>query len=555
MARLPQPGGDNGNWGGILNDYLAQSLDSNGTVKNNAIGPAQLQAGAVTAASLAPNSVTSSALASDSVDATAIADGTISESLLTTAVQTKLNATTVMADGSVTSAKIAADAVAKDKLTPALRAEIDQKLTQSVADSSYAPNSATMVPLKSLWCPYSSDLYPASDIVSDVYQTDVPGASIFPDGFSGILWNDSRFNTQSQQIRARNPGNVAEGCWNNPTTREYGGAVLDIEFDHEGDTLSFMVALYKYSDSMIYASDEQGVMRRVRSRPLMITDDINTFGFRTIQFASRRSRRIRFVTVGTFYQVLLKPGDVIRKSPDKPLVVSISDSYREAGGMKNISQGGVASAESYFTGAINEWYQERTGWALARLGQGGTGWFNNASGTASNGAGPDNARPFFSDENVEKIKAYGKNTIRIIDVNGTINDGELSGGKAGMKARALEGLNKIYSWDAGIRFVLWGPEPYNNPQPNDVHDLNRQALIEVANEHPAVIGFIDCGNPANPFFSGTGSEAAPDITSSQARLTGMDGIHYNYEGGRHYAALGLGIMGDFMIERSREVVA
>jgi len=26
MARLPIPGGDNGDWGGILNDYLSQAI-------------------------------------------------------------------------------------------------------------------------------------------------------------------------------------------------------------------------------------------------------------------------------------------------------------------------------------------------------------------------------------------------------------------------------------------------------------------------------------------------------------------------------------------------
>ena len=34
MARLPQPGGDAGNWGEILNDYLSQSLHADGTLKD-----------------------------------------------------------------------------------------------------------------------------------------------------------------------------------------------------------------------------------------------------------------------------------------------------------------------------------------------------------------------------------------------------------------------------------------------------------------------------------------------------------------------------------------
>jgi hypothetical protein len=40
MARLPQPGGDEGTWGQVLNDFLAVSLDSDGTVKAGAIDDA-----------------------------------------------------------------------------------------------------------------------------------------------------------------------------------------------------------------------------------------------------------------------------------------------------------------------------------------------------------------------------------------------------------------------------------------------------------------------------------------------------------------------------------
>ena len=73
MARLPIPGGDNGNWGEILNDYLSQVLKSDGTIKNNA----------VTRDSIAPDAVTS----------TEIADGTVQEAQLASAVQMKLNQT------------------------------------------------------------------------------------------------------------------------------------------------------------------------------------------------------------------------------------------------------------------------------------------------------------------------------------------------------------------------------------------------------------------------------------------------------------------------------
>ena len=45
MARLPQPGGDSGNWGTILNDYLSQSLSSDGSLKDGIVSVGKLSAG------------------------------------------------------------------------------------------------------------------------------------------------------------------------------------------------------------------------------------------------------------------------------------------------------------------------------------------------------------------------------------------------------------------------------------------------------------------------------------------------------------------------------
>lgn len=37
MARLPQPGGDSGTWGTVLNEFLAVSHNTDGTVKSGAV--------------------------------------------------------------------------------------------------------------------------------------------------------------------------------------------------------------------------------------------------------------------------------------------------------------------------------------------------------------------------------------------------------------------------------------------------------------------------------------------------------------------------------------
>ena len=81
MVRLPTPGSDHGTWGEILNEFLSQSLKTDGTLQENV----------VTSNNIAPNSVTNTALATDAVNATIIADGSITEALLELSLQTKIN--------------------------------------------------------------------------------------------------------------------------------------------------------------------------------------------------------------------------------------------------------------------------------------------------------------------------------------------------------------------------------------------------------------------------------------------------------------------------------
>jgi hypothetical protein len=47
MSRQPIVGGDAGNWGNVLNDYLSVVLDTGGTLKSNTVGTSQISNGAV----------------------------------------------------------------------------------------------------------------------------------------------------------------------------------------------------------------------------------------------------------------------------------------------------------------------------------------------------------------------------------------------------------------------------------------------------------------------------------------------------------------------------
>lgn len=87
MARLPQPGADSGAWGDILNDFLSQSHDADGSLKA----------------------------------------GVVEESNLSSDVVTKLNTTSSVADGSITTTKLADGAVTTAKLDTTTSANLKDR--------------------------------------------------------------------------------------------------------------------------------------------------------------------------------------------------------------------------------------------------------------------------------------------------------------------------------------------------------------------------------------------------------------------------------------------
>lgn len=48
MSRLPNVGGDDGDWGDILNDFLSQSLTAGGAIQADAVDTSQVKDGAIT---------------------------------------------------------------------------------------------------------------------------------------------------------------------------------------------------------------------------------------------------------------------------------------------------------------------------------------------------------------------------------------------------------------------------------------------------------------------------------------------------------------------------
>ena len=106
MARLPVPGGDNDDWGNILNEYLSHSLDSQGKLKNN------------------------------SVDADALVVGSVVESKLSTEVRTKLNVSTNKSSIGLGNVDDTSDA--NKPVSSLMQAALDTKLSEQDLDAAAA---------------------------------------------------------------------------------------------------------------------------------------------------------------------------------------------------------------------------------------------------------------------------------------------------------------------------------------------------------------------------------------------------------------------------------
>lgn len=131
MARLPTPGGDNGDWGTILNDFLSRIHSNDGTLKPNSVGSTQIQEDAVTSSSIAPGAVTASSLAPAAVTSDAIAPAAITtDAIAPNAVTVEALAPntiddTVIADGSITNQLIADATIEETKLASAVQAKLN----------------------------------------------------------------------------------------------------------------------------------------------------------------------------------------------------------------------------------------------------------------------------------------------------------------------------------------------------------------------------------------------------------------------------------------------
>ncbi|RYF28733.1 MAG: hypothetical protein EOO17_04325 [Chloroflexi bacterium] len=190
MARLPQPGGDSGNWGTILNDFLSQSLKSDGTLKDASISAGQLADNAIAETKLSSdvrtklnaaggdwttlaNKPAVIASGADQVAArSSIGAGTSNLALGTTATtaaagnDVRLSDQRTPSDISVTTVKIADTAVTRQKLSAEVQAALAK--ADSAVQQALRPIAASYRPLKGVTAAITSTIT-SGETGSDVF--------------------------------------------------------------------------------------------------------------------------------------------------------------------------------------------------------------------------------------------------------------------------------------------------------------------------------------------------------------------------------------------------
>ena len=260
MARLPQPGGDAGNWGDILNDYLNQSHKTDGTIKDNA----------VTAAALAPNSVTNAALASDSVNATTIADGSVTEPLLSAAVQTKLNAPANIDDGTITKPKLASSVqLSLDKADSSIATtDLDTQNTTLIQNNS----SATRVALDAL---YSS----GGGTTAGISATRIPDMLNSWHAYPDFVYDSVR---RRAYITGSSRGGAVNVGWFDLASKTVGRKVISQERHAADDHYTRSIMLREGKQPFIVGAyhDRDAMLRTIKGKSYgefdMIDNEINT---------------------------------------------------------------------------------------------------------------------------------------------------------------------------------------------------------------------------------------------------------------------------------------
>ena len=204
MARLPQPGGDEGDWGDILNEYLSQSHKPDGTIKDNAVGAAQLQDDAVAATHLTDGSVVAAKL-DDTVKASLDKADT---ALQATDATTAATGDTIAKRTSTGAIKIA-NATADDEAVSLAQLK---GLSLTIGTVSTAPTGSAEITGNAVDGWVLNIVFPSSDVAPTV-TTHPSTSAVSVDGGMSVSFSSAASGDPAPTVQWQE--SVNGGSWNN----------------------------------------------------------------------------------------------------------------------------------------------------------------------------------------------------------------------------------------------------------------------------------------------------------------------------------------------------
>lgn len=291
MSRLPQPGKDDGVWGDILNDFLAQSLSGDGSLRDGVVSSAKLDS--ATQATIAVKyTKPSSGIPKTDLD-------TATQTSLTkadTALQTAPVVSVAGQTGAVTGAQIAANSALTSTYASLAKNRLGSLYTRLAS-----PNT---VPI------------PATTVASDT-PTVTFGTSA----------------TVSGQAYGPHTGLVtavgSRGAWDASTGRLSVNNVSGLDFFHTGTT----VEISFFSN----VAGTQPIWIWVNGAPVTAVPDTSTLTglsastryYIKLVFPSSTRRRVELFVPGItgWYGVVVDVSSLITPSPGRPVVAFVYDSF------------------------------------------------------------------------------------------------------------------------------------------------------------------------------------------------------------------------------------
>lgn|GEM_PF-2297797 len=495
MARLPNPGQDVNTWGVVLNDFLTQSLNADGSIKD----------GAVTASAIASGAITKTTVGLADVDNTADLAKPVStavQSALNTKMSTASNLSDLASPGAarsnlgltttatMTTAQLAADGAFKNSYSSRLRGFTIPTMTlpsvQAVPPTfgtavSYGANSPASTNGSSLTNPVSYPYYR-----SGVFANGVDTTKFRPTGWTLL----NRFNTGQAALPG---GTYNAGSYMAGVEFVHYGTAFELRFFSETTTPTFQL----YVDNMPCSTTSVTFSGASAGGGYLTAV---TFGS-----AALRKIRVEFVRTLGFGGIVIPRLDMITAAPSLglgPQLYVCGDSYSDGAN-------GVTGLDTYAV-KIGKYLQADT-WID---GQGGTGF-------ASNGGGGS------KDKYLNRIIAAGNESRLKPDVvylQGSTNDG----GASYFALSGTECTNAIAQVRAqwpNAKIVVQGvmiPYGIASYTAGNVANANNLKAAAIASGTGADL-FIDA--IAETWFTGSGNAGTPNTTGNSDIFMSSDGVH------------------------------